>query len=186
MSAFPETAILQTAGCFLFRDLGRHRLTPEQKGSVIIVKRVMAGDADDRIPLGIRESPLVLALDIDHADPGRRVNLGGHECVVIHGRFRGRYGPGEPAVDHEPGRKGDIGLEMPVPLPHLPHITRTDGIQPFEFLAPDRSVCRVGLDRYLWRVCLADLLFGHVEVRQKARSHQSGAPNPPCPARRYG
>ena len=46
----------------------------------------MAGDADDRVPLGIGEPPLVLAFDIDDTGPGRGIDLRSGTIMLTDGQ----------------------------------------------------------------------------------------------------
>ena len=83
----PEASVRKAASRLLFGNRCRGFPGRQQERRIIVLERIVAGDADDRVPLGIGEAPLVLALDIDDAGPGGGVDFWLGQVVVVDGRL---------------------------------------------------------------------------------------------------
>ena len=83
MHFLSETAVFQSPCSFLPGDLIRSTAARQQECRVVIIKRIVAGDAGDRIPLRIRKTAFVLALDIENTCPGRGIDIGRSYLVII-------------------------------------------------------------------------------------------------------
>src|SRR5512139_381657 len=126
----------------------------------------MAGNADNRIAFRFRKAPLVLALDIKDADPGRKGYL--CRCKVLITAPGGRCrDPGrQPAIDHEPRGERDISLVGRITLPVFPDIGRLLGVETAERLAADRGIGLLFFDSNRCRDgCLPGLGGRDIEVR---------------------
>ncbi len=167
------------------REVGhvaRRRAGLPEEGQVVAVERVPAGDADDRVALGLGEPPLLVhALDIHDARPGGSLDLGRREVGVLDLKSTikqcnsiGREFDtgGKAAVYHEPGGKRDIGLIVLLKvIADGTDVAGTPGVEPPEGgNALDGAVVRIPVnvdDLPGGEGSAVHLIGRHVEVRPK-------------------
>ncbi|KAF5032069.1 hypothetical protein DSECCO2_621170 [anaerobic digester metagenome] len=139
-----------------FGRVARSPAGPPEERRIVLLNRVPAGDADDRVALGFGEPVFIHALDIHDAGAGGSLDIGRRDIGILDlegalGRLDGAGGQldagGEAAVDHEPGGERYIGLVvLRKVVADGTDVAGAPGVEPAEGLAADGAVGRAGLD----------------------------------------
>ena len=153
----------------------RHVGLPEER-HVVVIERIPAGDAYDRVAFGLGEPLLIHALDIHDARPGRGFDIGRCELVILDRCSAAAAGRecdtgGKIAVDHEPGGERDIGFVVLLEL----IADGTDVAGPPGVEAPERDALYGAIDRILfntldllWEGSPAQQIGRHIEIRPES------------------